>query len=76
MIWQVFSIDYGMKDKNPMDNVYFYRKTDLTKAIQIPKRQVHIKCHFWKNSTTPYTNICWVTFTKLLLLKEQVKSLL
>ncbi|XP_060772817.1 deoxynucleoside triphosphate triphosphohydrolase SAMHD1-like [Neoarius graeffei] len=41
-IVNVFAIDYGMKDKNPMDNVYFYRKTDPTKAIKIPKEEVSI----------------------------------
>ncbi|XP_060772872.1 deoxynucleoside triphosphate triphosphohydrolase SAMHD1-like isoform X2 [Neoarius graeffei] len=41
-IVNVFAIDYGMKDKNPMDNVYFYRKTDPTKAIEIPKEEVSI----------------------------------
>ncbi|XP_060772802.1 deoxynucleoside triphosphate triphosphohydrolase SAMHD1-like isoform X2 [Neoarius graeffei] len=41
-IVNVFAIDYGMKDKNPMDNVYFYRKTDPTEAIEIPKEEVSI----------------------------------
>ncbi|XP_060930575.1 deoxynucleoside triphosphate triphosphohydrolase SAMHD1-like [Limanda limanda] len=36
----VFSLDYGMKDKNPINNVRFYCKTDPTKAFQICKDQV------------------------------------
>ncbi|KAK9981770.1 hypothetical protein ABG768_001294, partial [Culter alburnus] len=31
----VVLIDHGMKDKNPMDNVYFYRKRDLDKVFLI-----------------------------------------
>ncbi|XP_067259325.1 deoxynucleoside triphosphate triphosphohydrolase SAMHD1-like [Chanodichthys erythropterus] len=31
----VVRIDHGMKDKNPMDNVYFYRKRDLDKVFLI-----------------------------------------
>lgn len=33
-------MDYGMKEKNPINNVRFYCKNDLTKAIQIRKNQV------------------------------------
>lgn len=33
-------MDYGMKDKNPINNVHFYCKNDLAKAIQIRKNQV------------------------------------
>ncbi|XP_045912544.1 deoxynucleoside triphosphate triphosphohydrolase SAMHD1 [Micropterus dolomieu] len=36
----IISMDYGMKDKNPINNVHFYCKNDLTKAIQIRKNQV------------------------------------
>ncbi|XP_041859789.1 deoxynucleoside triphosphate triphosphohydrolase SAMHD1 [Melanotaenia boesemani] len=36
----VIVIDYGMKEKNPINNVRFYCKNDLTKAIQIRKNQV------------------------------------
>lgn len=33
-------MDYGMKEKNPVNNVYFYCKNDPTKAIKIHKNQV------------------------------------
>ncbi|XP_053364370.1 deoxynucleoside triphosphate triphosphohydrolase SAMHD1-like [Clarias gariepinus] len=37
---RVFSIDYGKKDKTPIDKAYFYRKNNPTKAIPIPKDMV------------------------------------
>ncbi|XP_026010046.1 deoxynucleoside triphosphate triphosphohydrolase SAMHD1-like [Astatotilapia calliptera] len=36
----VIVMDYGMKEKNPINNVRFYCKNDMTKAIQIRKNQV------------------------------------
>ncbi|KAK5894780.1 hypothetical protein CesoFtcFv8_011436 [Champsocephalus esox] len=36
----VIYMDYGMKDKNPINNVRFYCKDDSSKAIQIRKNQV------------------------------------
>lgn len=36
----VIVMDYGMKEQNPINNVRFYCKNDLTKAIQIRKNQV------------------------------------
>lgn len=36
----VIVMDYGMKEKNPINNVRFYCKNDVTKAIQIRKNQV------------------------------------
>ncbi|XP_031172324.1 deoxynucleoside triphosphate triphosphohydrolase SAMHD1 [Sander lucioperca] len=36
----VIFMDYGMKEKNPINNVRFYCKNDLTTAIQIRKNQV------------------------------------
>ncbi|XP_071777150.1 deoxynucleoside triphosphate triphosphohydrolase SAMHD1-like [Centroberyx gerrardi] len=36
----VINLDYGMKGKNPINNVRFYCKNDPTKAIQIRKNQV------------------------------------
>lgn len=42
MIWQILGIDYGKKEKNPIDNVYFYSKKNPTEAFQIRKEQVHI----------------------------------
>ncbi|KAI3357661.1 hypothetical protein L3Q82_016069, partial [Scortum barcoo] len=34
------TLDYGMKDKDPINNVYFYSKHDNTKAFKIAKEQV------------------------------------
>ncbi|XP_022597665.1 deoxynucleoside triphosphate triphosphohydrolase SAMHD1-like isoform X1 [Seriola dumerili] len=39
-IVNVIVMDYGMKEKNPINNVRFYCKDDLTTAIQIRKNQV------------------------------------
>ncbi|KAM3921816.1 deoxynucleoside triphosphate triphosphohydrolase SAMHD1 isoform 2-T2 [Leptodactylus fuscus] len=39
-IVDVIHMDYGMKEQNPINNVRFYCKTDLTKAIRITKDQV------------------------------------
>lgn len=36
----VITMDYGMKDKNPINNVRFYCKKDPNTAIQIRKNQV------------------------------------
>ncbi|XP_059403115.1 deoxynucleoside triphosphate triphosphohydrolase SAMHD1 [Carassius carassius] len=36
----VIHMDYGMKEKNPINNVHFYCKKDPTKAIKIRKKQV------------------------------------
>ncbi|KAM4737378.1 deoxynucleoside triphosphate triphosphohydrolase SAMHD1-like [Anableps anableps] len=36
----VITMDYGMKEKNPVNNVRFYCKDDPTKAIKICKNQV------------------------------------
>ncbi|KAK9953967.1 hypothetical protein ABG768_016079 [Culter alburnus] len=36
----VIYMDYGMKDKNPINSVHFYCKNDPTKAIKIRKNQV------------------------------------
>nr|ATN38606.1 SAMHD1 [Ctenopharyngodon idella] len=36
----VIHMDYGMKEKNPINNVHFYCKNDPTKAIKIRKNQV------------------------------------
>lgn len=36
----VIMMDYGMKEKNPINNVRFYCKEDPTKAIKICKNQV------------------------------------
>ncbi|XP_060045552.1 deoxynucleoside triphosphate triphosphohydrolase SAMHD1 isoform X2 [Erinaceus europaeus] len=39
-ITRVITMDYGMEDKNPIDNVRFYCKSDPGKAIRITKNQV------------------------------------
>ncbi|XP_053571929.1 deoxynucleoside triphosphate triphosphohydrolase SAMHD1 [Bombina bombina] len=39
-IVDVIQMDYGMKEKNPINNVRFYCKSDPTKAIKIRKDQV------------------------------------
>ncbi|XP_066482235.1 deoxynucleoside triphosphate triphosphohydrolase SAMHD1 isoform X1 [Tiliqua scincoides] len=39
-IVDVIYMDYGMKEKNPIDNVHFYCKSDITHAIRITKDQV------------------------------------
>ncbi|XP_058250813.1 deoxynucleoside triphosphate triphosphohydrolase SAMHD1-like isoform X1 [Hemibagrus wyckioides] len=40
LIISIFGIDYGKKEKNPIDNVYFYSKKDPNEAFQIRKEQV------------------------------------
>uniref|UniRef100_A0A8C9AAU1 Deoxynucleoside triphosphate triphosphohydrolase SAMHD1 n=1 Tax=Prolemur simus TaxID=1328070 RepID=A0A8C9AAU1_PROSS len=39
-IVDVINMDYGMEDKNPIDHVRFYCKSDPSKAITIAKNQV------------------------------------
>ncbi|NWU99325.1 SAMH1 triphosphohydrolase, partial [Upupa epops] len=39
-IIDVISMDYGMKEQNPIDNVLFYCKADPSKAVKIYKEQV------------------------------------
>ncbi|XP_042550225.1 deoxynucleoside triphosphate triphosphohydrolase SAMHD1 isoform X1 [Dipodomys spectabilis] len=39
-IVDVINMDYGMKDKNPIDHVHFYGKRDSQTAIKISKKQV------------------------------------
>ncbi|KAG9473838.1 deoxynucleoside triphosphate triphosphohydrolase SAMHD1 [Eleutherodactylus coqui] len=39
-IVDVIRMDYGMKGQNPVNNMRFYCKSDLTKAIKITKDQV------------------------------------
>lgn len=36
----VINMDYGMKDKNPIDHVRFYCKSDLSRTVSIDKSQV------------------------------------
>lgn len=42
-------MDYGMKKKNPINNMRFYCKDDLSAAFKISKNQVrtgaHTECH-------------------------------
>lgn len=37
---EVINMDYGMEDKNPIDNVHFYCKADLNQAFKISQKQV------------------------------------
>lgn len=37
---KVVSMDYGMKEQNPIDKVHFYCKADPSKAVKITKEQV------------------------------------
>ncbi|XP_027722904.1 deoxynucleoside triphosphate triphosphohydrolase SAMHD1 [Vombatus ursinus] len=39
-IVDVINMDYGMKEKNPIDNVRFYCKSNKSKAVMITKDQV------------------------------------
>ncbi|XP_063153319.1 deoxynucleoside triphosphate triphosphohydrolase SAMHD1 [Candoia aspera] len=39
-IVDVINMDYGMKKKNPVNNVRFYCKSDITQAVKITKEQV------------------------------------
>lgn len=36
-------MDYGMKNKNPMDHTHFYSKADYTHAKKIDKKEVTTK---------------------------------
>lgn len=38
--FQLVSYDYGMKGENPVDKVYFYRKSDLDTPTQISQHEV------------------------------------
>ncbi|XP_036178206.1 deoxynucleoside triphosphate triphosphohydrolase SAMHD1 isoform X2 [Myotis myotis] len=38
-IVDVINMDYGMEDKNPIDNVHFYCKADLNQAFKINQKQ-------------------------------------
>ncbi|KAM9067541.1 deoxynucleoside triphosphate triphosphohydrolase SAMHD1 isoform 2-T2 [Sarcophilus harrisii] len=39
-IVDVVNMDYGMQEKNPIDHVYFYCKSDRSKTVLITKNQV------------------------------------
>uniref|UniRef100_A0A3B3ZB65 HD/PDEase domain-containing protein n=1 Tax=Periophthalmus magnuspinnatus TaxID=409849 RepID=A0A3B3ZB65_9GOBI len=36
----IATFDFGSKDKNPMDNLYYYKKSDKERAIKIPREKV------------------------------------
>uniref|UniRef100_T1DIX0 Deoxynucleoside triphosphate triphosphohydrolase SAMHD1 n=1 Tax=Crotalus horridus TaxID=35024 RepID=T1DIX0_CROHD len=36
----VIDMDYGMKERNPVNNVHFYCKHDITRAVKIAREQV------------------------------------
>ncbi|XP_048353552.1 deoxynucleoside triphosphate triphosphohydrolase SAMHD1 isoform X2 [Sphaerodactylus townsendi] len=39
-IVDVINMDYGMQEENPINNVHFYCKSDISKAVKITKEQV------------------------------------
>ncbi len=43
-MFQIINLDYGMKDKNPVDNVRFYLKSNPEVAIRVSKKQVYRTC--------------------------------
>ena len=45
---KVINMDYGMEDKNPIDHVRFYCKSDLSKAIMITRDQVTTYGSIWQ----------------------------
>uniref|UniRef100_A0A8C8WDZ3 Deoxynucleoside triphosphate triphosphohydrolase SAMHD1 n=1 Tax=Panthera leo TaxID=9689 RepID=A0A8C8WDZ3_PANLE len=46
-IVDVINMDYGMEDKNPIDHVRFYCKSDLSKAVRITKDQSSTCAPLW-----------------------------
>jgi hypothetical protein len=42
LFWQLVYLDYGMATENPMDNVRFYNKNDVTKAVRLNRQHVCI----------------------------------
>lgn len=59
-----------MKEKNPINNVRFYCKNDMTKAIQIRKNQVRSKARCEKFNFWIYEHVSF-GFSFILLLKKQ-----
>ena len=49
-ILQIVEIDYGMKDKNPMEKVLFYRKNSPDKAYPLMKQDIPVS--MWVRSRT------------------------
>lgn len=49
---QVVKLNYGMKDKNPIDYVHFYKKDDPDRATKIDKREVVVNAIPTKSFTT------------------------
>ena len=41
-------MDYGMEDKNPIDHVRFYCKSDLSEAVMITRNQVTTYSGIWQ----------------------------
>lgn len=39
---KVINVDYGMEDKNPIDRVHFYCKSNSKQAVRINKEQVMV----------------------------------
>lgn len=40
---QVFVLDYGMKNENPVDHIHFYSKGKPDEAFKLPKEEVRTK---------------------------------
>ena len=45
---QVVKFDYGMKEKNPVECVWFYSKDDPTKPIKVHQHQVRSRGGVWR----------------------------
>uniref|UniRef100_A0A3Q3E7G7 Deoxynucleoside triphosphate triphosphohydrolase SAMHD1-like n=1 Tax=Labrus bergylta TaxID=56723 RepID=A0A3Q3E7G7_9LABR len=41
--WEVIEMDYGMDDKDPIQHVHFYSKSELDKAKPMPEEKVRTK---------------------------------
>uniref|UniRef100_A0A8C6U1F0 HD domain-containing protein n=1 Tax=Neogobius melanostomus TaxID=47308 RepID=A0A8C6U1F0_9GOBI len=42
-VFQISTINYGNKKNNPLDDMYFYGKSDINKSFRIPTEQVSTK---------------------------------
>lgn len=49
---QVVKLNYGMKDKNPIDHVHFYKKENPDEADKIDKSEVGV-------------NVIYITYSQL-----------
>lgn len=49
LLFQDITIDYGMRDQNPMDKVYFYKKATPAQAA-VYKDDVRMNCYLYNHS--------------------------